>query len=424
MQSYPRDSLGNFTRLDELLLSAGKTRASISSRIIAFLFSGIFFLAGFGMFYVMTIRPLVNYYESRNWQETSATIIDSKLEWDGDSAKIDISYKYRTGGRNYTGDRYGWTNSGQNFGIEGKRKVTRRFQSQMPVVIWIDPDDPSQSIIDRDITGISGITLLFPVPFLLVGICGLSYAFFGGYAARRTHGMFERLATEADSKGLTSLAAELRDPPASTDRDRKLIFSMAQSKTEGLVLLFATIFWNGIVSVFLCLLVVMIISRESPAIFLGLFLIPFVGIGIFLAIYTLRKLRAPRPPAYAILFSRLSLDPKATEIPVTWMSLGSFATSPDAGNVALRIVRDPARSLTSFFKAKELPYSETQNSLPLKDDRGEGLFSLDPIPTKPGKYKWSGNTVQELSAIFTWEEQPRREERSVTWSLIVPESDG
>lgn len=419
-----RSFSGKFTRLDEFLLSAGKTQATLKSRIIAFLFSGAFFLAGCAVFFGATISPLLNYYGSRDWQQAPATITSSKLDWDDDSARVEIHYKYRISGTDYTGDRFGWDGSRQNFGIEEKRRVTKRYKTGKPIHIWFDPDNPSQSVIDRSETGISGMTLLFPIPFLLVGVCGLSYAFFGGLAAARTRELFGTLAGEAESKGLTTLAHHLRYPPAEINRSSKLVFTMAQSWIEGLALLFACIFWNGIVGVFLSLLVVMILSGEGQAIFLGLFLIPFVLIGIFLIHFTTGKLRSPRPPAFAISFSELGLSTGEMEIPVTWMDLSAFAHSPDAANIRLGILRDVSKSPFSFRKAKEPTETIADNSLTLDQDSGEATIRLEAIPKDPKAPSWKTTPINEVRATFSWEQQPRREKRSVSWSLITPESDG
>lgn len=409
--------------LDELLLSAGKTHASIKSRLGTFLFSGIFFLAGCAILYAATLYPIAKYYESRNWQQTNAIITESKLDWEDDSARIQIHYKYRISGTPYTGDRFGWDSSRKNFAIEEKRKTVRRYKKGKPITIWFDPENPSQSIINRDKTGISGMTLFFPVPFILIGICGLSYSFFGGRAAARTQKLFEKLATEADSKGITSLANQLRHPPTAKDHSRKIVFSMAQSKIEGLTLLFATIFWNGIVAVFLSLLVVFILSSDSTALFLGPFLIPFVLIGIFLIRCTLRKLREPRPPAFAIAFSGLNLTTEEIEIPISWMNLASFTPSPDAANITLSISRNHTSHPLSFRKAKTLTTPQAIDPLPLNQQANQTIIRLPKTPQDPKKPAWKTTPLQEITATLTWEEQPRRTEKSTTWILITPESN-
>lgn len=423
MRSIGDNLRGEFTRLDEILLSAGGDRATIKSRIIAFLFSGIFFMGGVAVLYAATLYPLVKYLGSGDWEEIVATITESKLDWDEDSARVDIKYKYRINGTDHTGDRYGWINDRQNFGIGEKKKIIDRYKVGSPTNIWFDPNEPSESVVDRSHTGITGTSLLFPIPFLLVGICGLSYAFLGGVAAARTRKLMGLIVDEAESKGLGSLAEHLRHPPQGRDRSRKLIFTMAQGKVEGLGLLFAAIFWNGIVGVFLSLLVGFIISGEGMALFLGLFLIPFVIIGVLLIVATVGKFRAPRPPAFVIGFLGLSLEKGEMEIPVTWMRLEKGGKSPDASNIRLSIGRDLAINPFSFGKPKKSPDGGTEGYIPIDDAGDKAVFALEAVPRDPKTPAWKIRKVQDLSAIFEWEEQPRREKRTATWSLIAEESD-
>ncbi|MEP4049753.1 MAG: DUF3592 domain-containing protein, partial [Luteolibacter sp.] len=305
MRSIHNGLRRDYTFLDELLLSAGVNRVSIKSRIGAFAFSSIFFLAGLAVLYGATIRPLAQYLDSGNWQQTAASVTESKLDWDDDSARVEIHYKYRINGTDYSGKRYGWDNGRQNFGIEAMKKTVERHPTGSAVGIWFDPDQPTESIIDRSHTGITGANLFFPIPFLLIGICGISYALFGGVAAARTRELLDTIAQDAESKGLASLAGQLRNPSNTKDSSRRLVFSMAQSRIEALGILFAAVFWNGIVAVFVSLLIGFIISGDGQALFLGLFLIPFVLIGIFLITATANRFRAPRPPAYLFAFSGL-----------------------------------------------------------------------------------------------------------------------
>lgn len=424
MRSFSNDPQASFSVLDELLLSVGFDRVSIKFRIMAFAFSSMFLAGGLAVFHSAVAQPIGSYLGSKDWEISHATVTESKLDWDDGAARVEIHYSYRIDGNDYSGERYGWDNSRQNFGIAEKQKIIDRHTPGSPVTIWIDPDEPSESVINRSHTGISGINLLFPIPFLLVGICGISFACLAGWATARTRVLMGLLAETAESKGLTSIAEQLRYPPNGKDPSRKLVFSMAQSRVEGIGILFAAIFWNAIVGVFLSLLMQFILSGDGSALFLGPFLIPFVMVGIWLIITTVKRFRAPRPPAYVFGFSGLSLTSDQIEIPVTWMRLDGIRKSPDATNKSLRIKRDFTQNLISFGKPRKYDTDEQQETLLVTDKHGEGMLLLKLARKEPKKWPWKPQGNFSVTATFTWEEEPRRETKSVTWLIIAPESDG
>jgi hypothetical protein len=424
MRYSANDPQASFTVLDELLLSIGFDRISIRFRIMAFAFSSIFLAGGLAVFHSAVAQPIGSYLGSKDWEISHATVTESKLDWDDGAARVDIKYSYRIDGNDYNGERYGWDRSRQNFGIAEKQKIVDRHNIGSSVTIWIDPDEPSESVINRSHTGISGINLLFPIPFLLVGICGISFAWLAGWATARTRVLMGLLAETAEQNGLPSIAGQLRYPPNGKDPSRKLVFSMAQGRVEGFGILFAAIFWNGIVGVFLSLLVEFIISGDGTALFLGPFLIPFVIIGVWLIITAVKRFRAPRPPAYVFGFSGLSLTIDQIGIPVTWMRLDGIRKSPDATNMGLGIQRDFTQNPISFGKPRKYDTDEQQETLFVSDKHGEGMLLLKPAAKEPQKWPWKPQGNFSVTATFTWEEKPRRETKSVTWLLIAPESDG
>lgn len=412
MERYGKKEIGDLSRVDEFLLSMQLTRCSVLSRIGVFAFSGIFFAGGAAILGMAVLKPIAGSLKALDWIQTDARIIQSELVRDGESSEPLIRYTYSFRGDTYEGSRVSWSNTKRNFGIREMKDTLTRYPVGKEITIWHDPSNPSESIINRSAIGLRLETFLFPIPFLLVGICGVSYALFGGWVAARTRRLMAAIADQADGIGFHELGQKLRNPSRQTNTSEKIIFTMAQSRTEGLAILFAAIFWNGIVGVFLGVLFTMIASGEKMAIFLGLFLIPFVAIGALLIYVTAAQFWTSRPPAFAIAFSGLVHTRLPVEITVEWMPLRNARNPSGASIPTLRLERGTANSLPRIRKRRISPYGGIPGGLPLEENHGTQTIFLEAAEAK------TSSNETDIEAILTWRDGMGSGEKHVAWTIL------
>lgn len=135
---------------------------------------GLFLVIGLGMFAFLVLWPLAQSATMLTWQATSATLISNSVEshqsrdsdgnWETYYKPV-ISYQFQFSAGNYYGNRleistHSTTNSRRAY--DRLYKVT----STRPFSVWVNPNDPQQSIFDRSpqwrlLTSLSCFTLLF-----------------------------------------------------------------------------------------------------------------------------------------------------------------------------------------------------------------------------------------------------------------------
>ncbi len=253
-------------------------------------FFAIFAMAGAATFYFLTWKPLSSILAARGWTETECVITSSQVEEnsgsDGSTYRVDIRYTYQDDWGSYEGDRYDFS-TGSSSGYAGKAKVVEAHPPGSEVTCYVDPEDPTRSVINRS----PGHYLwwgLFPLPFLAVGLGGLTYL---AFASRRRPDPKQGDRTRPrTARPQTSRLAEIRGPlelEAQTSPTLKVVGS-----------LFIAAFWNGIVSVFLFGTIIPGFRSGNIEWFPTLFMIPFVLVGlglIALVFYTILAWFNPRP---------------------------------------------------------------------------------------------------------------------------------
>lgn len=248
----------------------------------------IFALAGTAMAYWISWKPWSSLVAARSWVSVPCIILTSEVKTssssDGNTYSIAITYEYEYAGVGYEGDRYNFS-FGSTSGYEGKAKVVAEYPPDSQAECFVDPDDPSRSVINRS-PGLYLLWTLFPLPFLAVGYGGLlGILFFRGSSREKR-------------KALNGARGPRREPePIHTAGNLVL-----EPKHTPLGKLIGTtliaLFWNGIVGVFLFFMIQAWRDGDREVGCALLFLIPFVLIGIALIVgifYQLLALANPRP---------------------------------------------------------------------------------------------------------------------------------
>ena len=134
--------------------------------------------------------------EVQSWEPTPATLESVQLKThSGDSETYEVlaTYRYEFNGQQFTGDRVGLSTDADNFEKYHKQLHARlddAKQAGVAVDCFVDPDDPSRSLLDRTLRP---VVLAFFVPFVFgfgaVGFGLLWGAWYAGRAIKRENAL-------------------------------------------------------------------------------------------------------------------------------------------------------------------------------------------------------------------------------------------
>jgi hypothetical protein len=298
--------------------SAGKeaqeTAAPLSSRAlkpgarwVAVAFFGAFLAFGLVFTWFFLIRPLAQVVAARQWIATPCTVVSSDVRSHrgdkGTTYSVDILYRFEFGGREYRANRYSFL-SGSSSGRSGKEAIVRRYPAGGSALCFVNPAQPSQAVLNRNFTGLMWLGLI-PLVFVVIGAGGMM-----GVLRRQT--------------GPAGTRAAVVPSPGAVQASGAVVLQAAASPLTKLIGgILVSLFWNGIVSVFVwqC---VKGWQRGRPEWFLMLFLIPFVLIGLAMigyVIYTFLCLFNPRPQ----LTVNATAVPLGGVLDVQWRFRGSVS---------------------------------------------------------------------------------------------------
>ena len=109
--------------------------------------------------------------EMSSWEPVSARVIAGGVQWDanGESASAYVEYEYSVDGETYRGDRI------SVHATAGGKELGERFHaaelSAEPIEVFVNPEDPSEAIYDREQRwGWLAVKLL---AFLILGLGGV-----------------------------------------------------------------------------------------------------------------------------------------------------------------------------------------------------------------------------------------------------------
>jgi len=261
-----------------------------SGKAIGLLFGCVFFAMGALFCWLMGLSPLLKSLDSNEWLQVSCVIDSSEVgshrDSDGTSYSVDICFSYSARGISYQSDSYDFA-AVSSSGRSAKAAIVARYPVGSQQDCWVNPQDPSQAVLSRDIPRSVYFVIPFCSVFMIIGISVMLGTL--GWLPKQWNLGFnsrhKRVSTEAT--GTQQLKSS----------------STGIGKVIGVTV--AACFWNGIVSVFLIQLVN---SHRSghPDWFLTLFLIPFVLIGIALILAIFHSLLALANPKLELRLSESS----------------------------------------------------------------------------------------------------------------------
>ena len=331
------------------LESAKSSRAGLGCAIP---FGLLFGAIGLFAFWFVTLRPLLRSAASVDWVETPCEILASELERhadsDGATYRVAIRYRYEWPPRHlavesgraaeaaaasttapvrfHESDRYDFSTGSTNVGMKRMRAAVRDNPPGRRTVCYVDPAHPESAVLDRGTplsVWLGFLTLLFPA-------FGALFVFLAWKGSRRA------VADASSPLGKASAqnARVLRDPAAlralagnaSPDASTPVPAGETTLKPAAgrigtfIGLTFFTLFWNGILSVFV-VQAVKEFGRGFIGWFLPLFLIPFLLVGLLMLGATFQAFSRLFAPAVQV-----RLDPSllrlGARVPFSWRLVG------------------------------------------------------------------------------------------------------
>lgn len=255
------------------------------------LFFLIFALVGAGTFAFLFLPMAKTSMAAKNWIELPAEVVWSTVRThsgsDSTTYSADILYRYEFEGRDYLSNTRGLMRSSSS----NRSAHARRVEEHPPgtsITCFVNPERPWQAVIDPTI-GASALFALIPLAFLGVGLGGLVYTL-----RKRANGAATRTASTSSGGGAPQVPTSPGLPPITADAAATAqLCARGGRRIKAFGMLAFALFWNAIVSVFL-----FGPPSEDGSLFITLFMIPFVLVGVvtlFLAIASLGALRNPVP---------------------------------------------------------------------------------------------------------------------------------
>jgi len=130
---------------------------------------------------------LHDFWRMQDWVPVEAELLRAGVEThdgdDSDTYKAFATYAYEFRGTRYRGDRVGIAGGADNIGSYQRdtgRWLQQAWSTGQPVTVFVDPEAPSESVIDRKLRlGLVGFKSIFVVVFGGAGGALLGYTLFG-----------------------------------------------------------------------------------------------------------------------------------------------------------------------------------------------------------------------------------------------------
>lgn len=387
--------------------SRGRGKGSkAGGRLGLFLFGGVFAAVGTAMFVFFTALPIYGVLDARGWVATPCTITKSEVEThagdDGDTYSIEIRFTYQVNGRAYQGDRFRFAPPGSSSGYKGKKKIVNAHPVGSAQTCYVDPDDPRAAVIQRGFN--HGMWWgLFPLPFMAVGY-GIFIATIFGLGSGRSKG------------SLTNTSRRRVDwLPSSADQTGQVTLAPGASRLGAFIVIsIFTLLWNAFITAFIMLGPLADAWHHGMKGFdicFGLFMVPFVIVGLVLVIVACRKLLLLFAPKVVLDVSRRAV-PVGGSVTLRWHTEGSVSS---VNRVTISLIGEESATYTrgtdtvtdtETFYEQVLAGDQSQESdfdtLATGNDRGELVYTV-PADTmhsfhaSRNKVQWKLRVVADVS---------------------------
>lgn len=239
-------------------------------------FFGIFFLIGTLGTILVGSDLVLPYLQALSWTENPCTITQSQVDPNG---HLNLEYEYTYLGKQYTQTQYDAYESTIKSRDE-RQEIVNENPVGKKTVCYVNSDEPQEAILSRQFNPIS-LFALIPMLFAAVGLIGMIA---GPILTRRFSNKIveaqENAAFQTSSPLVASVLSQTRDwqEPGVTSGPQELK-SDDHPKRNFIICLLFSMFWCGIVSIFVFDTVSQWMQGEQPWM-QTLFMTPFVLIGL------------------------------------------------------------------------------------------------------------------------------------------------
>jgi hypothetical protein len=134
------------------------------------LFGLVFFGVGAAFLVLSVIPNLWDALRMRDWVQVPAAVVGLDLKSnntdDGTTYKVTARFSYDYQGQRYTGNRVGIADGGSDNVGDWQRDTYARLKGQRQTRLWVNPDNPAESVFDRELRwGLLGFKLIFIIVF-------------------------------------------------------------------------------------------------------------------------------------------------------------------------------------------------------------------------------------------------------------------
>ncbi|MGQ9424733.1 DUF3592 domain-containing protein [Gilvimarinus sp. F26214L] len=129
---------------------------------------------GLGMLFLSVIPNLHDAWRMQWWQQGQAQLLSADLVGNDGTYRAKATYRYEYQGLQFTGDRVAIIEWSDNIGRFQQRlgsQLEAAFSEGRPVTVWINPDDPQEAVLNRELRWeMLGFKMIFVVIFGGVGL--------------------------------------------------------------------------------------------------------------------------------------------------------------------------------------------------------------------------------------------------------------
>jgi hypothetical protein len=221
-------------------------RASRTELVVGIIGGGLFAAVGIAVLVFLIIPTLRDARTARDWLATDAFVEATELKRstgdNSESYQVTASYRYSFDGTEYHGDRVGLMDGGDNIGDWQQRwhlALQQALESGEAITVYVDPANPAESVVDRDIRWDQlGLLLIFPLAFGGAGL-GVIAFFVHGYRKGR-----REAASPLGIEALSAAALAGTPAPAPGVTFRRGVEVPSDARGQMLAFWFFTFLWN------------------------------------------------------------------------------------------------------------------------------------------------------------------------------------
>ena len=142
---------------------------------------GLLFLLIAAAMAVWLGSDLYRWQQAQSWQPVSAELLHVELQEnrsdDSTTWQVQARYQYDFDGRQWQSERVAIASGSDNIGDFHRRlhsQLRQSWQQQQPVTAWVNPDDPQQAVLNRELrSGLVALKAVFPLAFGGFGLAAL-----------------------------------------------------------------------------------------------------------------------------------------------------------------------------------------------------------------------------------------------------------